>query len=333
MKGFHFPGLAALALAGGGALAGCTTDGRGGAASLEDSVQPPSRMVALAGPHEAARSPLAALPAAAGAVAGVKSRGYVDGVRQDIALNGGAVRTIGNGITVLARTSRQQTLDEAVPLYKPTEGAIRSEIGAQFPHLPMQVVERPASNGYGPYGLALGRAPGNVHCAYMWQWIDANRLPRGGDLVGPASVRVRLCRADMSFDAMAAVMDQLVIAPAGAAPVPQGAAPSDLRQAAEPQVIVAADVAPEPREAEPDVAPLAAPAHRARRHRVAHRRPRPVVVDAVAVREAAPPIGDGPRYMSAVATAPSAAPQPAAPVLPADLPPQAYSGPTPHKTN
>ena len=45
----------------------------------------------------------------------------------------------------------------------------------------------------------------------MWQWIDANRLPRDAGVMGPVSVRVRLCQTGTTFDALASLVDHLVI--------------------------------------------------------------------------------------------------------------------------
>ena len=256
-----------------------------------------------------------------GVVASVRTRAYTDGVRQDIALQGGAIRSITNGITVLIRTSRQPTLDESVPLVKPSESAIRSEIGAQFPHIPMQVVERQSSNTYGSYGLALGRAAKNVHCLYMWQWIDANRLPAEADLSGPASLRVRICRADITFDAMAAAMDQLVIGREAATSTPERVVSTDADR------IIVADPAAVVPDAETD-ATLAKT--RLRNHHAAKRKHAKTT-------RIAPDGGndastDEPRFMSSTTMTAGSRPQqqamaPAAPPLAADLPPQAYLGP------
>ena len=45
----------------------------------------------------------------------------------------------------------------------------------------------------------------------MWQWIDANRLPSDAGVMGPVSLRIRLCQAGTTFDAMASLVDRLVI--------------------------------------------------------------------------------------------------------------------------
>ena len=318
-------------------LGACTHDATGDAgASLEDSVQPRSRMMALAPEGKVRRERVAAasnhprivaLPAEAASYGAVRSRDYADGYRQDIALGGARVPMASNGMTVLVRTDARDTLDERVPLVRPTEGAVRSEIGAAFPHIAMQIVDRERSNDYGPYGLALGRVGAYTRCLYMWQWIDSNRLPRDAGMVGPMSVRVHLCRAGTSFDEMAAYADHLVIGP-------------------QETVVASGD---EGRVLPPSDEPLAArpmPPHRAaRRHVAEHRHRRPT---AVARRDSGPiyepsddvvapaPASEGPRYLtSAAAPAGTArAPMPvvaaasAAPRLGGDLPPEAFAGPS-----
>ena len=316
-------------------LGACTHDGVGdSSASLEDSVQPRSRMMALAPEGKGARVAvsdhprIAALPAEAASYGIARSRDFVDGFRQDIALTGARVPLESNGITVLARTDTRDTLDERVPLARPTEGAVRSEIGAAFPRIAMQVVDRERSNDYGPYGLALGRVGADIHCMYMWQWIDSNRLPRDAGLAGPVSVRVRLCRAGTSFDEMAAFADHLVIGPQ------------------EARVVVANDegrVLPISDEPADDKATAHRPvrrhvAERRRHHRptaVARRDDGPIYEPSDDAAAPAPPAA-GPRYLTSGVATPAAfrAPSPAVavasavPKLGGDLPPEAFAGPS-----
>ena len=326
LRGFYLP----LALT----LGACTHDATGDAgASLEDSVQPRSRMMALASDNILRRERLAstsmrprmlALPEGAGGYGAVRTRDYVDGYRQDVALEGARVPMVTNGMTLLVRTDTRDSLDERVPLYHPTEGAVRSEIGAAFPRIAMQVVDRERSNTFGPYGLALGRVGADTRCLYMWQWIDSNRLPQGSGMVGPASVRVRLCRAGTTFDEMAAYADHLAIGPQEDAAV---ASNNDGR------------VLPIPER------PAAGPEqHRNASRRVAershHRRP-----TVVARRDDGPsyapgdapvapaPVADGPRYLTAGVAPIARAPMPVVasasptPKLGGDLPPEAFAGP------
>ena len=292
--------------------AGCTHDD--GTASLEASMGAPrvrthAEVMALASARPSRKQPIAVLPPEAGAVRDVRVHDYVDGLRQDVALSGSAFAPVRNGITVLARTSAEPTLDERVPLARPTEAGIRSEIGAQFPHLAMQVVERPSSNSYGPYGLAIGRAGDDIRCLYAWQWVDANRMPPLAGVAGPVSLRVRLCQSGTSFDAMAALVDHLAI----------GGEPDARVATAEPAAIVAPPEAPRTivhRRAH------AGRGHHAHPPQSAHRRE----ADPLAPTQAA---SSEPRYMTAASRVPAApiAPSPAPTPFAADLPPQALLGP------
>ena len=287
--------------------------------SLEQSVPSQNaRMMALAPDQSQAPRgrPIVFLPGEH--VASVKEHRYLDGLRQDVLLTGSTVHGLQNSMTVLARTSHQETLDEHVPLVRPSEPQIRSEIGGAFPHLEMQIAERESSNAYGPYGLALGRSASDVHCAYMWQWIDENRLPAEAALAGPISVRVRLCQAGATFDQMASEFDHMTIGgQAGVAAI-------------EPLGVIEAPAA-----ARGPIAPSRKPhqiaAHHARRATRVARHEEPA-----AAPEA---FASGPRYMGAAPVATPVVQQAAAPVyqqaaasvgpkLSGDLPSQAYLGPS-----
>ena len=321
MFALSFRSCLRLAVLGGGLAASPfahAADGAGAGASLEQSV--PSRNRAMAAAPDRARSkPLGAMTTLPDeAIASVRNHAYVNGLRQDILLKGGAARGTRNSITLLARTSRVETLDEQVPLYKPTETGIRSEIGGQFPRLTMQVVERESHNSYGPYGLALGRDGTDVRCAYMWQWIDANRLPADAGMTGPVSLRVRLCKAGTTFDAMAAEIDRLTIS---------GAASMERVASSEPMQIIEA----------PRQAPAPNRVHRkpSRRLAAAHKRELVARQDAPDATSISPV--PGPRYMSpspvgikAPATAMIAPTVPTQ--LSGDLPAEAYRGPAATKT-
>nr|WP_246413296.1 cellulose biosynthesis protein BcsN [Methylobacterium brachythecii] len=231
--------------------------------------------------------------------------------------------------------------DSASVMGKPTEQGIRAELEAVFPGTPMQVVQRPASNGYGPYGLAIGRSAAGARCLYAWQWIEEPPALQAGESGhAPLSLRVRLCRSDITLEAMAAAVNQLRLVPRF-----------------EGQPVDAPRVA---------MVRPAAPSHgKARLTRVAERR----VVPEAAPRAEAPllragppiqavPSSNGRRYLGADTSA-SASPMPsyaapaaavgisaaraplvglggraapAAGTMTADLPPEAYRGPASNPT-
>jgi hypothetical protein len=154
----------------------------------------------------------ASLPPEAGRVVRVSHKRSVEGVRQEIFYDQSAPGLEASGIDLRIRTSNAAALDDPLRMAKPTEAGIRSELSSQFPKMTMQVVDHPRSNAYGPYGLAVGRWANGARCIYAWQWIDnlkSNLASEGG----PASVRVRLCRKDVTLDQLASNVDRLQIDP------------------------------------------------------------------------------------------------------------------------
>ncbi len=146
-------------------------------------------------------------------------------------------------------SSPQDGALDAVLGGKPTEAGIRAELAGAFPGVAMQVVTRPSANAYGPYGLAIGRN-GATRCLYAWQWIAEAPVLAGG-APAPLSLRLRLCREDMTFEAMAAAVTQLRLVPRFAgAPVagPARAAHRPRKAASHPSrpAPVAAAAAPGP---------------------------------------------------------------------------------------
>jgi hypothetical protein len=154
----------------------------------------------------------ATLPPEAGRIVRVSHKRSVEGLRQEIFYDQSAPGLEASGIDLRIRTSNTVALDEPLRIAKPTEAGIRSELSSQFPKMTMQVVDRPRSNGYGPYGLAVGRWANGTRCIYAWQWIDNLKSSLSGE-GGPASVRVRLCRKDVTLDQLASNVDRLQIDP------------------------------------------------------------------------------------------------------------------------
>lgn len=178
-------------------------------------------------------TPVAVLPAWIGRPVRLQESATSDLFEQTVSLNraprGGARENF-----VLVRLSRTDAVARAgnesvIALERPTEAGIRAELAAAFPETAMQVVSRPAANAYGPYGFAIGRMAGGARCLYAWQWIEAAPdLDPASRRPGQLSLRIRLCRDDITLDAMAAAVDQikLVVRFAGtalAAPPPRAA--------------------------------------------------------------------------------------------------------------
>ena len=165
------------------------------------------------------------LPSGAGQIVSVRERRYVNGASQQIILDGESVKGMENRIDISVQTQAEGGRgDIYVPISPPSESGINAEIADRFPNVSMQVTERPLANSYGPYGLAIGRLGNGARCVYAWQWIDdlnsarpgqVNLLQRlsmtSGTASAPASIRVRVCRKDVSVDQLAGYITQMVI--------------------------------------------------------------------------------------------------------------------------
>lgn len=186
-------------------------------AALDDRTGPAVSVSDALGPERRA-SPVAVLPAWIGSPTALRERDDAEIFEQAIAL-GTPPRgeTRGNRVTVTMPRSAaadRPADGTASRVDKPTEAGIRAEMDALFPGIAMQVVERPAANDYGPYGLAIGRGAGGARCLYAWQWIaepPVLQAGQGGAL--PLSLRVRLCRSDITLEAMAAAVSRLRLVP------------------------------------------------------------------------------------------------------------------------
>ena len=193
------------------------------------------RLPASADPGRPA-TPMAVLPDWAGRPVRLREHDGADAFEQAVSLSP-APRGAGGENGILLRMPRGSATGEAsLAGGRPTETGIRAELAAAFPGTAMQVVTRPAANAYGPYGLAVGRAAGGARCLYAWQWIAAAPdLDPDSGRSGPVSLRIRLCRDDITLEAMAAAITQItlvprhagtpVAGPSAARPVPAAARP------------------------------------------------------------------------------------------------------------
>lgn len=163
------------------------------------------------------------LPPEAGGVLRVRERHFRNGTRQEIILAGAVSGE--NLLDVSLRTSGGDNAPRGdLQIGKPSQRGIASEAQARFPGVKMHAVTRPMSNAFGPFGLAIGRRANGERCVFAWQWIDdlrsaanGSRSPLASMLSGgaaPASVRVRMCRANMTLDEMASFMEGLRPVPA-----------------------------------------------------------------------------------------------------------------------
>lgn len=221
--------IAALVLAAGlGAGASACTSWQSGTAHGPARYASLDALASPAAPR--AGTPVAVMPAWIGKPIRVRERADAEGFEQAVSLALSARGDApGNLVLVTTRRPSTSSLDattgEPRPMSAPSEAGIRAEIEAAFPGIAMTVVARPSANAYGPYGLAVGRSPRGARCLYAWQWIDDMRATGGaGWPASPLSLRVRLCRDDITLEAMAAAVTKLrLVPPSQAAPVPDTA--------------------------------------------------------------------------------------------------------------
>ncbi len=349
------------------AIAGCNTPTRD-SAFVAQAPTTPIQSYALGQPDAPVPSEaMLLLPPEAGNVVRVRERHFRNGTRQEVIMAGGVGGE--NILEVSMRTSGGDTAPRGeLQIGKPSQRGIATEAQARFPGMTMHVVTRPMSNMFGPFGLAIGRR-GNERCVFAWQWIDdlrasanGSRSPLASALSGggmPASVRVRMCRTNMTLDQMASFMEGLRPVPeaintiarmdrrmvgatgvADAAPLTQGGAVAGgltapmtggSLEAALPGAPVATRVATAPA-APRAVARAPAPPPPTRVTRTAPQRAQPTVRYQL---EQGPAPAAGPRYLApveGVATVPAGAVAQSAPLptqrLDTSLPSRAYLGPS-----
>jgi hypothetical protein len=194
------PLLAVLAVT---PLAACAdmVDGRGATPFTTAAV--PASLATEVAPEQA----LARLPAEAGAVVSVTERREKERLIQTIALAGDAAARGTNRIVVSAAEH------DPGHISRMTEERIAGELATELPDVDMRPSATMADGAAGPIGIASGRTARGETCVYAWQEVDAR--PRGvrsgffdrGDV--DVSVRVRLCRRDLSEAQMVALVEGL----------------------------------------------------------------------------------------------------------------------------
>jgi hypothetical protein len=150
----------------------------------------------------------------AGPILQVRERDTGNGFHQDLILAWAKEGHPENRIEIDVITKPSQKAG------KPTEAGIRSEILSRYPGVPMKIVLKPKENGLGTFGLAIGVRGDGARCMFAWQWVDDIRDARGSrsgfaKMMGrstPASIRVAMCRRDVTLDALAALVESLGVA-------------------------------------------------------------------------------------------------------------------------
>jgi hypothetical protein len=170
-------------------------------------------------------TPMAQLPAAAGEVVSVLQSRLAGVLIQRIVLRGDPQTGGENQIVVRVDQNERRPGDIDGPVPKPTRTIIAAELDENFPAIDMRMSQTWNRNSFGPFGYAIGHAPGNVTCIYAWQW-SAGRPPRiiddpaavesaGSMPSAPTSVRVRLCKSSIDETEIVAMLRDLAVSPPG----------------------------------------------------------------------------------------------------------------------
>jgi hypothetical protein len=186
------------------------------------SSEPPARLAAIdtspvasiaaVAPVESGASGLLRMSPEAGPILQVRERDSSNGFHQDMVLAWAKEGHAENRIEVDVITKPNEK-----GVGKPTQAGIRSEILSRFPDVPMKIVLQPKQNGLGTFGLAVGVRGDGARCIFAWQWVDDIRDAAGSRSgfskmmakAAPASVRVSMCRRDVTLDALAAQVESL----------------------------------------------------------------------------------------------------------------------------
>ena len=182
---------------------------------------------------------LAFLPASAGPVVSVLETRRSNAVMQEIVLAGDHATAGENKINVTALVPPDLSMrngGDPIKLAPPTDITIENELGEKFPSIAMHLSATYDRNGQGPFGFAIGHPSPVTTCIYAWQYIGPNgpiSLFDGasGRAPQPVSVRVRLCAAQTTEQALVDTVRQMVVMPPGPSyggfmPVPMGMAPA-----------------------------------------------------------------------------------------------------------
>ena len=164
------------------------------------------------------------LPSDAGKPGKLTEKQFVNGWRQSVSLDRAKVAGDWNDLSIDIQSEEPAASDMGASsgemrLMKPTQDSVRREILARFPSVPMRIVTKPMYNALGPYGLAVGAGPGDMRCAYAWQWVGNLPAAARGEKANffnngemAASIRMRLCRRGVTADRLAEWYEGLEIA-------------------------------------------------------------------------------------------------------------------------
>lgn len=149
---------------------------------------------------------LAVPPPGGPAIVGVVERRFANALEQTIALSVSSNVSGQNYMRVQffgpMGTEAGQTSVSNLPL---TEGVIAREMRTAFAGVQMQISPLFVQNSYGPFGYAIGRQ-GRDLCLYGWQRVAAPGTAAPFGARGTVQMRLRLCQAGTSEEALLSVM-------------------------------------------------------------------------------------------------------------------------------
>ncbi|SMC46426.1 cellulose biosynthesis protein BcsN [Rhizobium sp. RU36D] len=198
--------LTLLALAALAPVTGCT--------SVQDPFltgsTSPMTAAALSGSREVgAHLALASVPGA-GTVLAVRQTIDPDATRQTIVFANPLAVAGEDVLTIEVASGNSRRFRQA-----PSRGELQSEMNKALPGIAMTISNTMNDNAYGVFGYASGNTAGG-QCVYAWQVIDGGSSSPIGSSHG-ASIRLRLCRAGVSAENLAALMRGLSVKPLDAA--------------------------------------------------------------------------------------------------------------------
>ena len=193
------------------ALGACARSSNETTSSLP--VQPTSAVTAV-GAGEGGTPAVVLLPEGAGGVSAVREQNYANGVAQQISLSSESKGLGENRIDISVQTTAgEQRVVNGVPIWKPSESGVKSEIINRMRGVQMSIVNREFQNAYGPFGLAIGKMSETARCIFAWQYISDVRLKASRSSTSPALIRIRLCQNNTTVDEMASYVQNMRIVP------------------------------------------------------------------------------------------------------------------------
>ncbi|MEL6745332.1 MAG: cellulose biosynthesis protein BcsN, partial [Pseudomonadota bacterium] len=158
------------------------------------------------------------MPLRAGAPLEVIQSRAGNGLKQRIVLKGDALSSGQNTIDVRMVVKRvwPKPKKEGIKTHSGSLAAIGAQMREALPGVSMRMSNEVNTNAYGPFGYALGRAPGNVRCLFGWQNVAGKGREPWGIFTKVSdrpelSVRVRICRADMNSEQLVTVLRRMRI--------------------------------------------------------------------------------------------------------------------------